>query len=259
MIRRLDVALLPRPLDSDVAVAVVVDVLRASTSLVTLVERGSRVIRVAPTVEAARRAAAVFLATRPAAAGAPGAAGSESPPLLIGEQASRRPEGFDYGNSPVELAHAHVAGRQVVFATTNGAPALFAASSAGTVLVGCLRNATAAARAAWEASGEGDQIVIVCAGRKENPGDFGIDDLYAAGAIVERLRRTGKTDLADGAEAALLVASGEVNALDLFRRSAAGRYLDSIGLGSDVAYSAEVERSTAVPRLGRDLVLIETA
>jgi len=249
---RLDVILRPEPMDAATAVAIVVDVIRASTSLVTLVERGAGPIYVAPTVDAARRAAA----GAPQAVRIPPAGGSETRPLLIGEQDGLPPEGFDYGNSPAALATASLAGRTVIFATTNGAPALHAAAGAGTVLVGCLRNAAAVAQAAWAGAGEGGAITVVCAGRSTNAGSFGVDDLYAGGVIIERIRRLGPATLLDGAEAAVLVSRAEPDGLRLFRRTAAGRHVAGLGLDADVAFSAEVDRSQVVPRLGRELLLL---
>ena len=240
MRRYVDVALRPG-LAPVRGVALVVDVLRASTSLVTLVERGCAAIHLASSVEAARRAAAV-----------------EPRPLLVGEEGGLPPPGFDYGNSPVELAAAPLEGRAVIFATTNGAPALHAASAAEAVLVACLRNATAAAHVAWEASSEAG-IVILCAGRAENPGGFGVDDLYAAGVLVQRLSDIGDLELGDGAQAARLLAAAEADPLRMLRRSAAGRSLLQLGLEQDVVYAAAVDRSTVVPRLGRDLVLLPPA
>ena len=238
MTRRIDVALRPG-LAPAMGVVLVVDVLRASTTLVTLVERGCGPIHLAPTIEAARRAAA-----------------GGNRPLLVGEEGGLPPAGFDYGNSPVELAAAPIAGRRVVFATTNGAPALHAAASAEVVLVACLRNATAAAHAAWEASAEGGSIVIICAGRAENPGGFGVDDLYTAGILVQRLTDLGDLILTDGAQAARLVAAAEPDPLRMLQRSAAGQSLMRLGLGEDIVFAAAVDRSVAMPRLGRHLFLI---
>ncbi|MGH2453950.1 MAG: 2-phosphosulfolactate phosphatase [bacterium] len=249
---RLDVLLRPQELDAATAVAIVVDVIRASTSLVTLVERGAGPIYVAPTVDAARRAAA----GAPQPMRIPPAGGSETRPLLIGEQDGLPPEGFDHGNSPAALATASLAGRTVIFATTNGAPALHAAAGAGTVLVGCLRNASAAAQAAWEAAEDGGAVTVVCAGRSTNAGSFGVDDLYAGGVIIERILRLGPATLLDGAEAAVLVSRAEPDGLGLFRRTAAGRHVAGLGLDADVIYSAEVDRSEVVPRLGRELFLL---
>lgn len=239
MSRRVHVAYTPRELDGPMDVAIVVDVIRASTTIVTLVERGCRPLLLSATVHRARQARAA----------APDL-------LLIGEQGALPPEGFDLGNSPVEVARAAVAGRGAALVTTNGVPAIHAAAQAGTVLVGCLRNARAVAEAAWAAAPEGGEIVIVCAGRAENPGGFGLDDAYGAGVLVGRLQGLGATTLTDAAEAARLLTVAEPDPLALFRRSAAGRNVTRLGLGDDVVFCAEVDRTTVVPRVGVDLVLL---
>ncbi len=240
MTPRADVAFQPAALTGPVDVALVVDVLRASTTLVALVERGCGAIHLASSVDTARRAAR-----------------REPHALLIGEEGGLPPEGFDYGNSPADLAGAPVAGRTIIFATTNGSPALHAASEAArVVLVGCLRNASAAAREAWAAAGPEGAVLVVCAGRVGNTGGFGVDDLYAAGVLVQRLAAVGEVALTDAAEAALLVASAADDPLELFRRVSAGQHLIRIGLEADVVFAAQVDRSPVVPQLGRHLFLV---
>lgn len=239
MTRSVDVAFLPAFL-SRADVVLVVDVLRASTTLVTMVERGCGPILLAPTVEAARRVAA-----------------HQDGALLVGEAGGLAPPGFAYGNSPVELAAAPIAGRRVVFATTNGAPAVHAAAGASAVLLACLRNAGAAAAAAWAAAPPAGSIAIVCAGRAENPGGFGVDDVYTAGLLVDRLAALGDVTVTDAAEAARMIWAAEPDALRLLQRCTAGRSLSGLGLGEDVTYAAALDRSTTVPRLGRDIFLAD--
>ncbi len=234
--RRVDVAFTPAAFRAPVNVAIVVDLIRASTSLVTMVERGCAPIHLAATVPDAR-----------------GAARDHPDFLLVGEEGGLPPEGFHHGNSPVELAGAALAGRGAIFVTTNGAPAIHAASSARTLLVGCLRNATAVAREAFDA---GAEIAIICAGRSENPGGFGLDDAYCAGVLVEALARQGAVDLTETAQAAQLVTRAGADPIALLRRSAAGTNVARLGLEKDVAYCAVVDASPAVPRLGRELRLL---
>lgn len=235
MTRRIHVALLPSQIDPPMGVAIVVDVVRASTTLVTLMERGCAPIFLATTVDIARRAAA-----------------RDRTLLLIGEEGGLRPEGFDYGNSPAELAQAPLVGRGAVVVTTNGVPAIHEAAGAGVVLVGCLRNATAVTEAAWDAVGDAGGITIVCAAR---PSGFGLDDAYCAGVLVERLMRLGEAELSDAAEAARMLAL-EPDPRRLLGRSAAGRYVTRLGLEADVDYAAGVDTSTAVPRLGHHFFLV---
>ena len=238
MTRRVDVAFVPAAFGRAAEVAIVVDLLRASTSLVTMVERGCAPIHLAASIDDARRAAV-----------------AHPEYLLVGEEGGLAPSGFQYGNSPVELAAAPLAGRGAVMATTNGAPAIHAATSARVVLVGCLRNAGAVSNAAWEAAGDGGEIVVVCSGRAGNTGGFGLDDAYCAGVLVERLAHMGPAELTDTAEAARLLARAEPEPLGVLLRSAAARNVADLGLEHDVSFCGAIDTSSTVPRLGREVLL----
>jgi 2-phosphosulfolactate phosphatase len=219
-------------------VCVVVDVMRASTTLITFLERGASRIYVASSVEAARAHAAALNGA-----------------VLAGEQDGVAPPGFDYGNSPVEVSRAEIEGRAVIFVTTNGTVAIRAVQALGPVLVGALRNAAAVADEATAVSrDEASDLTIVCAGRE---GAYGIDDAYCAGALTDRVLRREAFDLTDGAEAALRLYRSEPDAHALFTRAAAGRNIIRLGLGPDVAYCAQSDASTVVPRLGRELRMLD--
>jgi 2-phosphosulfolactate phosphatase len=141
-------------------VAVVVDVIRATTTAGVYLKEGARALVLAPSLEAARLLRA------------PGE-------VLAGEVGGLRPPGFDLGNSPREAKG--VAGRVVVMATTNGTKAAHAARSAAHLLLGSLQNATATARLA---AALGEEVALVCAGKE---GQVALDDLYAAGVIARGL------------------------------------------------------------------------
>lgn len=221
-------------------VCVVVDVIRASTSLVSLAERGATPIYIASDVSSARAAAA-----------------GRDEVVLAGEEGGLAPAGFDYGNSPVELSRAEVARRPVVFVTTNGTAAIRAVERAAAILIGALRNGTAVCGEAWQMARQRDaDIAIVCAGREQA---FGIDDAYCAGFLVNRLLELGPAELTDGANAALRLYRAEPDALALFQSSAAGQNVIRLGLGHDVEYCAQRDASTVVPRLGRELFMLAPA
>ncbi|MGH2349218.1 MAG: 2-phosphosulfolactate phosphatase, partial [bacterium] len=109
---QLHVALVPPLVPPARQVCVVVDVIRASTTLVTLLDRGAGEVLIAAHVEAARQYAARHPGT-----------------VLAGEELGLAPRGFQFGNSPVELSHAEVTGKTVVFVTTNGTAAIHAVES----------------------------------------------------------------------------------------------------------------------------------
>jgi len=97
-------------------IAVVIDVLRASTTIITALAHGAAGVRPALTTEQARELAA--------------GSGAGPAMLLGGERGGLRIDGFDLGNSPLEYAPARVAGRRIVITTTNGTAALDACGAA---------------------------------------------------------------------------------------------------------------------------------
>lgn len=121
--------------------AIVVDVLRATTTIAVALDQG---------------AAAVYPVATPEAAREKGAAIGEA--VLVGERDRGALEGF-VDNSPAELSRMDLEGREVVLTTTNGTHALLAARGAGRVLAGGLVNASRIAEAVG-----GDRVALVAAG-----------------------------------------------------------------------------------------------
>jgi 2-phosphosulfolactate phosphatase len=112
---------------------VVVDTLRATTTMLAALGHGARAILPVADVDAALQAAARL--------------GRENV-LLGGERRGLPIEGFDVGNSPLEYTPERVSGRTVVMTTTNGTRAIMASARAGRLAIGAMNNASAVARAA---------------------------------------------------------------------------------------------------------------
>ena len=244
---RIRVALLPESLDPDPAgVCAVVDVIRASTTLVTLAEAGDPDVWLASSPEAARR----------------GRARLGRPVVLCGEQGGVKPEGFDHGNSPREIAAADFSGRVVVFATTNGTRALRRWRETRRTYVAALRNVGAVAWRLLEMAVEGPEpgsITLVCAGRN---GEIALDDVYTAGAVVRRmLHAQPDLELDETAVIAMQVNRSYQSAAEALKLSRSARLLEPVGLADDVPFCAETDVSIAVPELGGDgkLRLLEDA
>jgi 2-phosphosulfolactate phosphatase len=240
------VAFLPRDLPSPAGrVCVVLDVLRASSTLVTLLERGARPLYVAGTVVGAR-ALADLLAVRP---------------LLCGEIGGLPPDGFDHGNSPTELAGEDLRGRPAVLATSNGTRALAALAGAPAVLVGCFLNASAVAgRAAALARVHDAAVALVCAG-DENGTQFSLEDALAAGCLVDRLAAApaSSLDLDDAAVGAWRLYRSYLSGQDAsaaatagFADASHGRDLATLGFSADLIHCARVDLSSTVPELRRE-------
>jgi 2-phosphosulfolactate phosphatase len=228
-----DVALTPyEALSWHGKVCIVVDELRASSTIVTLLDRGCAAVIPMAGLDEARQEA------------------RDHGYVLAGEEGGLRPAGYDYGNSPAELAGAELAGRTVVLRTQNGTRVAGQLAAAPALLIGCLLNATACSAAALARSaGTGAAVGIVCAGRADV---FALDDAFAAGALVDRLCKAAgdsRVELTDAALAARSLWQGYRNPADGLRISASGRLLKRIGLAQDIDVCARVDVSAAVPVL----------
>jgi 2-phosphosulfolactate phosphatase len=235
---RLRVDLLPHGEYSDVVL--VVDVLRATSTAVTYLERGAEALLLTATPEAALALRAPALA---------GGGESRGGGLLLGGERGGLPiPGFDFGNSPVEAAAQNFTGKTVVMNTTNGTGAAFAAAATGKhILLAALTNAHAAARRARALATE--EIAIVCAG---NGTHVSLEDVYAAGVLAEYLLAMGEFSIDDGARIALTVRRNAGNPIEALSSSGHGQHLAALGLGDDVRQAAQVSTSTVVPVLGAD-------
>jgi len=231
----IDVAFAPNDVDAaDVAgrAVVVIDVLRATTTICAALDHGARaVIPAADTEEAARLAQAL----------------DKRDVLLTGERHLDAIPGFQLGNSPAEMTADRVGGKTLVMTTTNGTRALLATTSAQAVILAAGVNLTAAGERARALLAETGKLLILCGGRDSG---FGIDDAYVAGRVVIGAlggRRTRK-GLGDAAIAAVDLVRRYGDRLDrVLSLSRAGRELKRHGYGQDVALAAEIDRHPVVP------------
>ncbi len=230
---RVDVALLPPTDPPRSQTCIVVDVLRATSVMAVLAARGVRGIWPAPSIEAGRERRAAL-------------DGIEGGVMLCGERGALPPEGYDFGNSPVEFAALdRLPAAHAVIATSNGTPALAACASAPLTMAAAILNAGAAARLALDARRD---VLVVCAG---TGGERSDDDTLAAGLIAERLTRGGARP---GAEALRAIERFETARDDLPGALGAtphGRRLVELGFEADLEFCASVDRYAAVTVLRR--------
>jgi 2-phosphosulfolactate phosphatase len=223
---RVSVLLVPgtKPLPRDTT-AVVIDVLRATTTLTVALASGAERVIPAETLEEARR-----LRDR-----TPGA-------LLCGERDGRKVGGFDLGNSPSEYPAEVVRGRTLVFASTNGSAALKRAETARRRVLGCFANADAVVS---EVAGE-ENVTIVCAGKL---GRTSLEDAGFAGWLCRRLEAGGARLENDAARFAVSLAPRDAgDTLALVEGSSHGRYLRSLGgeFARDVRFAAALNSLSQV-------------
>lgn len=224
LVHALPAEVAPKSLDG--ALVLVVDVLRATTSMVWGMQAGaSRILPVAH-VEEARRLAQ---------------AGNH---LLGGERHGLRIEGFDLGNAPAEYAKPQVKGRVIVMSTTNGTQALLHCQLASRVLVAAFANLTALAR---EIVAAGQDFHVLCAG---TDGVETREDMLFAGALLEAVGRNIPVHFENetGQRALEMWRAADPAALaSELEDSQGGRNLLAIGKRADVHDAAIVDRCQVLP------------
>jgi len=215
--------------DLDGATALVIDVLRASTTIITALANGCQaIVPVADPLDARRRAAAQW----------------GDGVLVAGERHGEPIPGFDLSNSPLEFGAGRARGKTVFFTTSNGTRALLAARAAHAIGVAALVNASAAA--AWAAAG-GRDIAILCAGSR---GDRALEDWVCAGLLVDRiLAVVPDALLSDGAREALETGRRYREDVGRLKRDAPwARRLIAAGRAADVDACLRLDTTTLVPR-----------
>jgi 2-phosphosulfolactate phosphatase len=211
----------------------VIDLLRATTSMIVALANGARAIIPAASADDALKLAQNL---------------EKGHVLLAGERRAERIPGFALGNSPVEMTAEAVGGKTLVMTTTNGVQALMAVDDARPVLIGAAVNFSAAAAAAWRAFEQAGELTILCSGQDRA---FALEDAYAAGRFVEaivpgRLRRAVEVNDAVIAVRELVRRYGN-DWKKAATASAHARYLKQHGFAADVAFAVQVDTYPLVP------------
>jgi 2-phosphosulfolactate phosphatase len=209
------------PLDPPPApVGIVVDVLRATSTICQALASGLEQVTCVGEIEDARELAREGVA-------------------LAGERQNVKIAGFDFGNSPREFLEPRPEFSSLVMTTTNGTRLLLAAASrCETVLVGSLLNLEALLAELAGAS----EVAVLCAGVE---GRFALDDAYVAGRIAAALG--GEPD--DAALAAIRIADSFPSALDGIGAGISAENLRATGLAEDIAFCAREGVIDRVPRV----------
>jgi len=227
---KIDCQLLPGPRsgESEDRLFVVIDVLRATSTIVTAFMNGCKSIVPVAEVEEAFR-----LGNGPLVGA-----------LIGGERGGLAVEGFHLGNSPREYTFTRVRGQTIIITTTNGTRAFRSLPEAAMGLVGSFLNRGAVAQYCLK---QGRNVAFIPSGRE---GGFSLEDTACAGGIGKTIRK----QLQEGAHLTDAALASEIlydhfrgNLLQMFRSSVHGRYLMEIGLEEDLDYCAQIDVTGAVP------------
>lgn len=218
---------------------VVIDVLRASTTIVTALSNGAKEVLPAQDYGTAGLLAATMNADKR---------------VLGGERDGVAVEGYDLGNSPLDYSESVVSGKSVVLITTNGTPAIMRARQAKHLVIGCLRNAGAVANLIEQLD---LQTFLLCSGWK---GRASLEDTFCAGLMVDRL-------FGDALES---TAPDSVRmAHTIYRKyrdrigkelsiSSHGRRLVDMGCQDDVEFCMQVDRTDIVPQFEGGRLIVQS-
>jgi len=220
------------------AVCVIVDALRASATTAALLQAGAREIAVVEQVQEAFELGAVT----------PGA-------VLVGERGGPKVPGFDLGNSPAGFPAEAVAGRTVVFSSSNCSRCCVGAREAAATFLGTVVTATAVTEALTRTVDQGKEgapeVVFVPAGSANDEALLVPEDWFTCGLLLERLREAGVLPVGAEAERALALWAevGERGLREAFAGTPNGTRLTALGFGADVAACAALDALQTVPRL----------
>lgn len=216
---------------------VVIDVLRASTTIAAALHNGAKEVIPVATVESAMKIVGNLFG---------------DVTLLGGERNGKMIEGFNLGNSPLEYVEERVKGKSIVFSTTNGSQAMVKARYAKEMVVMGFVNISLVE----EFSRQRD-ITIICAGRS---GYFSIEDSVCAGMLIQKLIDTDRNEVqfGDSGAASLALYKNHSKALyKMMKNSEHGQYLEEIGFGDDIRFCAEVDSIPVVPQLLGNVVKLK--
>jgi len=218
-------------------VAVVIDVLRATTTIVHALAAGCVAVRPVAEIDEARKLADSMRAGRV---------------LLGGERGGKPVDGFDLGNSPREYTAKRCRNATLVLTTTNGTQALLRAAEAERALVAGFVNFSAVCEQLRQ---DTRPVHIICAG---TDGAIALEDTLLAGAMVDHLCDAGEVCLNDGARLAwdCYETHGRV-LLGALEISQGGANLRRLGYDDDIRAAAQIDQFALVPELRRDPLRVE--
>lgn len=238
MQRKIEVCLTPALIDLyaiENSIVVVIDILRATSSIVYGIDNGAQaIIPVAQVEECMSYAGKGY--------------------LLAAERNGEVVEGYDFGNSPFSYTAEKVAGKTIVLTTTNGTKALhLARKRASVVVIGSFLNLQALCE--WLKTQEKD-VLLLCAGWKDQ---FNLEDTIFAGAVVNQLRSgfTHYDDASVAAEDLYLLAKDDLRAY--IHKSSHSHRMVALNIEEDVKFCLQTNICQAIPVLeGDQLVALKT-
>ena len=206
-------------------VVVVIDVLRATTTMTVALDQGATKVIPVESIEEC-----LSYKDKP-------------DHLLAGERGGQKVEGFSYGNSPFEYMDGVVKGKTLVLTTTNGTRAIKMSSDAKEILIGGFLNFSALTR--WLLN-ESTDTVLLCSGWRDK---FNLEDTIFAGAIINNLKDYFLVDSDSAFAAEKLYLNSRRNMLHFMKQSSHYKRLAKFGVVNDIKYCLRPDLTNVVPIL----------
>lgn len=218
-------------------IAIVIDALRCSSTIITAIANDVREIIPVETLDEAFKLRS-----------------NDSNIILVGERKGQKIDGFDLDNSPLEFITNEFRGKRIVITTTNGTSAIKQVEKCPMVLIGAFMNSNEVTKKALILAQKYQTgITILLAGRNHN---FFLEDFLCAGLLSSKFKYAN-ANLNDHALASMLSwESAECNIMEIVKNSQHGRDLIEIGLEKDVDFCLNINAFSVVPYLERNSIKI---
>jgi 2-phosphosulfolactate phosphatase len=217
---------------------VIIDVLRATTTILTALVNGAKEVIPAENPTTAARISK----------------GRGKNALLCGERGGKKVEGFDLGNSPFEYQESKIKDKTLVFSTTNGSVTIVKSRFAKNSVLASFLNISAIVEYIKQLN---EDIILICSGKINN---FCLEDYVCAGMILRMLIKNKTEDLnyyfEDAEIAAKLIAKyygmefGKPSVQkiqEMYKLSEHGKFLESLGFESDLEYCSGIDSFNKIP------------
>ena len=211
-------------IDISKSVCAVIDVIRATSTITAILARGANSIIIARSKDEAFKLRNYYRDY-----------------ILCGEEDGLPPDGFDYGNSPLQFSELDLKDKNIILKTTNGTVSFLKVKNSKAIFSLCLLNLKFTLNCVLDYCRKNkNDILLVWSGKK---GRIAYDDVYVAGLAVKHLLgKPVKFDFSDSAKLALSVALSEKNATSALEKSCSAISLRGVGLGKDIKFCAQLNK-----------------
>jgi len=208
-------------------VTIIIDVLRCSSTIISLLAKGAKEIFIAKSIKEAKTLHFKLKNS-----------------ILAGERHGIKPKGFDFGNSPLEFTEENVKGKSVILTTTSGAKAIYVAKNSALTLIGAFLNVKFVSEAAFKKAKE-KTVALIASGKKY---EFSLEDFICCGAIASELINLGINEFDDGVKAAVLAwENAKHNLKETIKNGNHAKYLIQKGFEKDVEFCSTINTLNIVP------------